>query len=131
MAPGKVYQLQFKEVETAADPESGTFNVTLTMPKPDDLNLFPGMAATVVAELVLDQISMIQKIPSSAIFDIDNMQYVWLVDKDNILSQQNVVVNENGALVSGLNDCDIIVAAGGKALASGQKIREWVKERGL
>ena len=129
--PEQQYQLTIKEVETAADPDSGSFTVTLTMPQPDDLTLYPGMAATVHVELVVQVNNLVQQIPPSALMVDGGKSFVWRVNTNNQLSYTEINVDANGALVSGLNDGDKIVIAGVTELSDGQTVREWVKERGL
>ncbi|NTS77241.1 efflux RND transporter periplasmic adaptor subunit [Catenovulum sp. SM1970] len=131
VAPEKTYTLTFKEVETTADRESGAFNVTLTMPRPDDLKLYPGMAATVNAQLVLDSNVMIQKIPASATWQEQGKHWVWVVNDNQVLDKVSIELSSQGELITGLADGDQIVASGVTELKAGQKVKQWVKERGL
>jgi RND family efflux transporter MFP subunit len=45
-APGQQYPLEFKEVAARADPQTQTFEVTLTMPPPEGLNVLSGMTTS-------------------------------------------------------------------------------------
>ena len=47
----RTYTAHYKEHETNADPATLTFKVTFSLPAPDDLNVLPGMSATVIADL--------------------------------------------------------------------------------
>ena len=50
-ASDRTYTAHYKEHETNADPATLTFKVTFSLPTPDDLNVLPGMSATVIADL--------------------------------------------------------------------------------
>ncbi|REL27763.1 efflux RND transporter periplasmic adaptor subunit [Thalassotalea euphylliae] len=129
--PDQQYTVSIKEIETIADPESGTFTVTMTMPSPDDLNLYPSMAATAKAELVLSEGSLTQKIPASAMMTENGQVYVWRVNADNQVEKVAIELSDQGKLLSGLLDGDRIVTAGVNELTAGQTVTEWIKERGL
>jgi len=49
--PGQKFDLTLREVATRADPATQTFQVTFTMPAPEDFLVLPGMTATVTADL--------------------------------------------------------------------------------
>lgn len=129
--PDQEYTVAIKEIETIADPESSTFTVTMTMPSPDDLNLYPSMAATAKVELVLSEDSLTQQIPNSAVVTENGQHYVWRVSNENQLERVAIELSSEGKLLSGLTDGDRIVSAGVNELSAGQTVTEWVKERGL
>ena len=129
--PDHQYPVSIKEVQTTANPESGSFTVTMTMPRPSDVNLLPGMAATVTADLVLQADNLNQTIPQSAVVNKSGKTYVWRVDAQNQITQVEVTLDNNGVLLAGLADGDRIVATGVNELTAGQTVSEWIKERGL
>ncbi|GAM76592.1 membrane fusion protein [Vibrio ishigakensis] len=47
---GNIYDASIKEFTTEPDPQSGTYNVTLTMPMPEDELILDGMAVEVTAK---------------------------------------------------------------------------------
>ena len=48
--PQVQFPLQIKEVATSADPKTQTFEVTMSMPRPEQLNLLPGMTTMVTVD---------------------------------------------------------------------------------
>ncbi|MFD2165893.1 efflux RND transporter periplasmic adaptor subunit [Thalassotalea euphylliae] len=126
----KKYTASLKEVETVADSETGAFRVVFTMPQPADLNLLPGMAATLYVDLVLGDKALIQKIPPAAILEENGQQFVWVYN-DGGVEKRAVELDENLNLISGLEDGFRIVAAGANELTASTKVKPWVKERGL
>ena len=49
--PGQAYPLTFKEISTRADPDTQTFEVTLTLKDPEGIQLLPGMTASVDVDM--------------------------------------------------------------------------------
>ena len=49
MLPGRTFAATIKEFSTEADPDTQTYEVILGIDSPDDINLLPGMSASVVA----------------------------------------------------------------------------------
>ena len=71
--------------------------------------------------------------PPEALFDRTGpAAYVWRIDTANMTVQKVAVeLGPDGALRSGLNPGDQIVAAGVDRLQEGQSVRPWVREGGL
>ncbi len=126
----KSYMAMLKEVDTVADSETGAFRVVFTMPQPDDLNLLPGMAASVEMNLVLDASALIQRIPAAAVVMENNQHFVWLFNQGSI-TKRPVELDDQLNLISGLKDGELIVAAGADELSADVRVKRWVKERGL
>ena len=126
--PDYSYPLTFQEVDTEADPKTGSYKVTMVMERPSDIGILPGMSGNVY--LTSDRGSA-TKIPTSAMITENNDTYVWRVNSDGIVEKVAIVTDENRHIVSGLNDGDRIVTSGVNELNPGEKVREWVKERGL
>ncbi|OKL45255.1 efflux RND transporter periplasmic adaptor subunit [Pseudovibrio exalbescens] len=129
--PGKEYPLEYREHSTEADPITQTYRVTLAMPHPDDIQVFPGMTASV--RIKARQFGMQGSpgllVPTSAVAaDPERDPYVWIFDPDtNTVSKREV---EIGTLygpyipvVSGLEEGDMIVTAGVGYLQDGETIR--------
>ncbi|NRD72898.1 efflux RND transporter periplasmic adaptor subunit [Shewanella sp. VB17] len=125
------FDAKLKELNTVADPSTGSYTIILTLPAPDELNVFPGMAAKVKAILPNNESSASFLIPSGALVEEANQAYVfiWLPDINQL---KKVPVSVNGEqIVDGLQDGDWLVVAGASELSDGQNAVRWVKERGL
>lgn len=137
-APEQRFLAHLKEWDSQADPATNTYEVVFTLPKPENLNILPGMTATVIVDLnqVLRQVLDGVVIPSSAVFaDPQGQSYVWRVNDDMTVTQVAVEVGNmtnSGLLISdGLSAGERVVAAGVQQLQNGQSIRQWKRERGL
>jgi multidrug efflux system membrane fusion protein len=134
-APGKQYKLSVKEFSTRADPQTQTFQVTLLMKQPEDVNILPGMTANVVLtgasmEGVGDQIV----IPAIAVFsDESGTPHVWVVDPKTSQTQRRKVATgsltgkESIRITDGLKPGETIAVAGVTQLREGMKVREMDK----
>ncbi|RXJ74438.1 efflux transporter periplasmic adaptor subunit [Veronia nyctiphanis] len=126
--PGQTFKATLKQLDTSADKKTGSYNVTLTLRRPEGVNVLPGMAAQVALQVGAGENS---SIPKTAVIDDAGKSYVWKVDEGGVVSRQPVVLSKQGVLISGLNDGDKIVTNGIKVLKNGDKVVPWVKERGL
>ncbi|MCG7488120.1 efflux RND transporter periplasmic adaptor subunit [Vibrio sp. Of14-4] len=126
--PEKSYLLEFQEVDTEADPKTGSYKVTMVMERPLDIGILPGMAGEV--NVKVDSIGA-TKIPSSAIFEQDGKTCVWRVDSSGVVEKVSIVLDDKRQVKSGLDDGDLIIVSGVNGIEPGIKVREWVKERGL
>jgi RND family efflux transporter MFP subunit len=141
--PGKRFLSRYKEHNAQADEATGSFSLTLTLPRPAKLNLLPGMSASVHVDLnrVLSQKSNVVTIPSQAVFQGEHQQegsseaQVWIVNGDMTLSPRQVTVGrliQSGIeILSGLQAGEKLVAVGVHQAHEGMKVRPWVQERGL
>jgi multidrug efflux system membrane fusion protein len=133
-APGKQYPLKVKEYATKADPATQTYQVVLQMPQPEDINVLPGMTATVSIS-VPEQESTAERaifIPAIAVMtDPDGNNYVWVVDSASMtVNKKKVKVgrlsgSENINVLEGLEGGETLVMAGVKALREGMKVSFW------
>ena len=141
--PGKKFLGQYKEHKAQADSATGSFTVTLSLSRPDNLNLLPGMSATVsvdLNQLLSNQITTMF-VPTKAIFQSEsqvegsNQAQVWVVNPDMTLSARAVEVgrlNHMGVeILTGLQPGEQILAAGVHQASAGLRVRPWVQERGL
>ncbi|MCW8327303.1 efflux RND transporter periplasmic adaptor subunit [Photobacterium sp. SDRW27] len=126
--PGEVYPAQFKEVDTEADATTSSYKVTLFMERPEGKNVLPGMAGLV--KIAIPKGGM-GAIPRRAIMQESNATFVWYIDDEGLARKTQVELDNKGRVVSGLNDGDQIAISGINELKEGQKVRAWVKERGL
>jgi RND family efflux transporter MFP subunit len=126
--PGETYPAQFKEIDTEADKKTSSYTVTLSMERPTGKNILPGMAGAVKVLIPQGNLGAISK---RAIMQDGDAMYVWLVDKDGIVHKTQVELDDKRHVIKGLNDGDSIAMSGINELQEGQKVREWIKERGL
>ena len=128
--PGKKYPLKVKEFSSEADPQTQTYRAVLVMPAPEEVNILPGMTATVTGSNLRDkQSEQKQLIPVGAVFaDEAGKNYVWLVDDSMAVKKQEVktgnVTGEKIYILSGLKPGSRIVTAGVHYLQPGMKVRE-------
>ncbi|ASI90569.1 MULTISPECIES: efflux RND transporter periplasmic adaptor subunit [Vibrio] len=126
--PSRAFELTFQEIDTEADPKTGSYKVTMIMERPTDVGILPGMAGQVS---VVTRSTGATVIPQSALFMEGDTKCVWRVSEQGIVEKVAVELNDKRQVISGLNDGDQIVVSGVQGIESGIKVREWVKERGL
>jgi RND family efflux transporter MFP subunit len=132
-APGKQFPLKPKEFATKADPATQTYQVVLQMPQPEDINVLPGMTATVVVSVPgQEKEERAISIPAIAVMtDPNGTNYVWLVDSANMnVLKKEVKVgrlagSENIDVLEGLEGGETLVVAGGTKLQEGMKVSFW------
>ncbi len=129
-APDKRFWLSYKEAATRADPATQTFEVTYTLPAPDELEVLPGMTATVTIDLTryLDSGSAFTVPVAAVVADPGLAPKVWVVDPDTMtVSSREVEVGmmEGNVIriLSGLNGGERIVTAGAPFLVEDMKVR--------
>ncbi|MFY2508965.1 efflux RND transporter periplasmic adaptor subunit [Vibrio pectenicida] len=126
--PDNSYVLTFQEVDTEADPKTGSYKVTMVMERPLDVGILPGMAGEV--NVKVDSLAA-TRIPNTAVFEQNGETCVWRVDSSGVVEKVSIVLDEKRQVKRGLEDGDRIIISGVNDIESGIKVREWVKERGL
>lgn len=126
--PANQYPLTFQEIDTEADPKTGSYKVTMVMERPENVGILPGMSGAVT---VIAASSTATSIPVSALFEENGKTCVWRVNPEGIVEKAAVELNDKRQVVTGLADGDQIVISGVSGITSGIKVREWIKERGL
>jgi RND family efflux transporter MFP subunit len=134
--PNRSFDAQITEISMTADPLTRTYKGTVSMKRPDDLNILPGMTATVTATLPRSSTGSadVFHIPAEAVFSDDQGNAaVWVVSPDDMSVRQQVVtkgtiVGDNMEVFSDeLSDGDLVVVSGISQLAPGQKVRQFEK----
>jgi RND family efflux transporter MFP subunit len=130
--PDKKFDLTLKEYETQADAVTQTFKVKFTLPRPENVQVLPGMSANVSLELELKagaQASSAFLLPSSAVqADATGKSFVWVVDPvGQTVRRQEVEMGEvtgTGSIQikSGLEPGMVLVTAGVRELSEGMKV---------
>jgi RND family efflux transporter MFP subunit len=140
----RTYTAHYKEHETNADPATLTFKVTFSLPAPDDLNILPGMSATVIADLsgLFSGETAVTLVPIEAVFSAEDepldaeRRQVWVVDPESMrTSRRDVKVGpltgQTIAILEGLDAGELIISAGVNAVQEGMWVRPMKRERGL
>ena len=131
--PDRSFPAEITEFNTTADPVTRTFRVTLRFDPPDDVNIKPGMTATVRIHIQPDlQIvagqSSISIPASAAITDETGEAFVWLVEPGSMTVKRNPVelgrLSGNRVFVSsGLTSGQQIAISGVHHLRDGMLVR--------
>jgi membrane fusion protein, multidrug efflux system len=129
-APGLQFPVHVKEVAQVADPTTQTFRVRAAMKSPPDVNLLPGMTATVT--LTYRRATILGSrilVPISAVYkDSAGEQVAWVIEPDQTVSRRPVKLGEATGgqieIVNGLQPGDRIAVAGVTFLREGMKIRD-------
>lgn len=142
--PGREFPARYKEHSTRPDPATLSYGVTLTLERPKDITLLPGMSATI--EVDFSQLGRdtptILRVPVEAVFSADDgapgASQVWVVvgDGDTLQVKRREVRlgqpdSQGIQVLAGLQPGERIVAAGTAELRDGQPVRPWQRERGL
>jgi membrane fusion protein, multidrug efflux system len=128
--PERRYPVRLVEVATRADPVTQTFRVTLAMDRPTDVNLLPGMTATVYTRPDIYTESVV-RVPPSALLDAGSGRpSVWVVDPESYrIERRPVQLGETEAglvtVLEGLQSGERIVSAGVDRLEEGKVIRPY------
>jgi membrane fusion protein, multidrug efflux system len=129
-APGLQFPVHINEVAQQADPTTQTFRVRAAMKAPPDVNLLPGMTATVTATYRRASIlgSRIL-VPIAAVFkEPAGEQVAWVIGPDETVVRRPVKIGEATGgqieIVDGLQPGDRIAVAGVTHLREGMKVRD-------
>jgi len=129
-APGIQFPVHITEVAQRADPVTQTFRVRAAMKSPPDVNLLPGMTATV--SLTYRRASILGSqilVPIAAVFkDPAGEQVAWVIEQDQSVTRRPVKIGAATGgrmeILEGLQPGDRIVVAGVSALHDGMKVRD-------
>lgn len=104
--PERAFDLTFQEIDTEADPKTGSYKVTMVMERPAEIGLLPGMSGNAY---LLSKSAGATKIPNSALLEENGKTYVWRVDEQGIVSKAAIEMNDKNQVLAGLNDGDQII----------------------
>jgi RND family efflux transporter MFP subunit len=128
--PGEQYDLSLREIATRADPKTQTFEVTFTMPAPEGLLVFPGMTATVTADLSkISAGGSTYFLPAGAVTaDARLDPFVWVVDETQMRVHKTPVdvgrmSGQSIEVTGGLEPGNRVVVAGVGHLAEDMEVR--------
>jgi RND family efflux transporter MFP subunit len=128
-APDRRFKLQFKEAATRADAQTQTFEVTFSLPTPENVTVLPGMTASVTVDLskAIDEAS-VYYVPVTAVTGSNDLQpRVWTVDDEELTVHARPVtigrmVGSSIEITEGLEPGVRIVTAGANYLAEGMPV---------
>jgi len=134
VAEGREFELAVKEFVTDADPVTQTFAITLWMAAPDDVDILPGMTATVHWYPPAAGSGSAHSVPLAAVLgQPGRTAWVWVVDPETkLVSKRNVTVGpilhgDRVAIESGLEPGETVAAAGAHHLDEGMRVREYAR----
>ncbi|SHE75059.1 RND family efflux transporter, MFP subunit [Microbulbifer donghaiensis] len=128
--PGREFPLEYREHQAEADSVTQTYIVELGMPRPENVQILPGMTARV--NLTLNQARGELWVPLSAVQNsADGSPFIWLIRDDQSVSKTPVELGRtNGDVVeitAGVEPSMKLVAAGGQHLYEGAKVRNYAQ----
>ncbi|MEA9394322.1 efflux RND transporter periplasmic adaptor subunit [Lelliottia amnigena] len=143
--PDREFSAVYKEHTGSSDSNTLTWQVILTLPRPDDFPVVGGVSGTVTINLANLPAGSGQNalvVPVEAVFNPNNSPrnepHVWVVqgDGDKLQLEDRKVsvgqVTAQGVIVTeGLKAGERVVAAGVGELHAKQPVRIWTRERGL
>ncbi|MBT8041129.1 MAG: efflux RND transporter periplasmic adaptor subunit [Gammaproteobacteria bacterium] len=138
----KEYTLTYKEHATEVTPGTQSYAVTYSLPKPEDLTVFPGMGATLTVDMARQLISDHNEpeflLPVTAVLEdaTSGQLQVWVYDEEAGVVQPQAVsvgrITQSGVTItSGVNNGDRIAAAGLSQLRPGMSVKPLERERGI
>lgn len=125
--PGRTFEAQVREITPAADPQSRTYRVKLTLDNPGQaVRLGMSGEATLAAGAPARSSAQTFKVPATAIFHQGNSPAVWVISAGNSLALRQVTVqsysDHSTIITDGLRDGDIVVLAGVHTVYAGQHV---------
>jgi RND family efflux transporter MFP subunit len=114
--PGRIFPASLKEISTEADPVTQTYQLTVSLPAPHDVNILPGMTAQVKAVLTNSTPGQGKSfwVPVESVLEENKgKRFCW------VLNQKTMQVHKTPVSMGRLKGSSIEVT---KGLASGQTI---------
>ena len=143
-ASDMTFDAYYKEHEAKADPATLTYKVTLSMPAPEEINILPGMTATVIADIahLFEGVRDSYLVPIESVFAAEDMpldtdvRYVWKVNPETMRANRapvnvGALTGDNIVVMSGLQPGERLISAGVNAVVEGMLVREMTREAGL
>lgn len=143
-AEDRLYDAEYKEHEASADPATLSYKVTFSLPAPEDINVLPGMTASVLVDLaaVTGYGAAGYLLPVEAVFSAEDepvespSRFIWKLDPQTMrANRQPVTVGDltgDGIVVlDGIQAGEMVVAAGVHTVTEGMLLRPMTREAGL
>lgn len=143
--PDREFTATYKEHTASSEANTLTWQVTLTMPRPENFPAVAGLSGTVTinpANLATATPVNTLVVPAEAVFNPDSSQrneaHVWVItgEGDTLHVEDRKVtvgrlVSQGIEITAGLEKGERVVAAGVGELHAQQPVRIWTRERGL
>jgi len=139
-APGSWYDAKIKEFSIESDPVTRTYEVVVSLTPPENLEIYPGMTATVKAplsETLTDgQDEGRRMVPLAAVGGDENgTSYVWVIPEQGGVPEKRAVeigeIRKGGIeILSGLEPGQLVAVAGIHSLTADMRVRPANAERG-
>jgi len=124
--PGKTYKGRVREVSPAADPQSRTFRIKVTLEQPDT-SVRLGMTGEVKITPADTAQGQVLLLPATALFHQGGKPAVWIVGNEGKLELRAVTVAAYGersiSLSQGVATQDKVVVQGVHTLTVGEKVK--------
>jgi membrane fusion protein, multidrug efflux system len=127
--PGRQFPVTLKELETRADARTNTYRVVLSLPRPEEANILPGMSASFVPHDAVVEIRALYFLPVEALQATpDRNSFVWVLDSEQSTVQRRPVrigslSGRSIQVLEGLSEGDRVITAGAAYLADGERVR--------
>lgn len=127
--PGRQFPVTLKELETRADARTNTYRVVLSLPRPEEANILPGMSASFVPHDAVVEIRALYFLPVEALqATSDRNSFVWVLDSEQSTVQRRPVrigslSGRSIQVLEGLSEGDRVITAGAAYLADGERVR--------
>jgi RND family efflux transporter MFP subunit len=127
--PGRQFPVTVKELETRADARTNTYRVVLSLPRPEEANILPGMSASFVPHGSVVEIRSLYFLPVEALQATpDRSSFVWVLDpKESTVQRRPVRIGTLSGrsiqVLEGLSEGDRVITAGAAYLADGELVR--------
>ncbi|WP_316859589.1 efflux RND transporter periplasmic adaptor subunit [uncultured Cohaesibacter sp.] len=136
--PDRAFEATYKEINTVPDSVTRSYKVTITMPSPEEITVFPGMSVSAsvdIAKILNFDDAEGVLVPLEAVFDENGSRWVWKVDESNQARKTEVEVYgiQDGMIriSHGIAEGDRVIAIGTAHVTEGMKVRTYKKEGGL
>ena len=128
--PGREFPLEYRELQTEANEVTQTYVVELGMPRPEQVQILPGMTARV--NLRFNTSTDALQVPLSAVqTSPQGSPFVWLINEDQHVTGKPVELGrtdgERVQVTAGLEPAMRLVAAGGQHLYEGAWVRNYAQ----
>jgi len=131
--PNRQFQLTFKEAATQADEVTKTYQITLTMKAPKDLNLLPGMVATVTSQRTIsnDENHNVLYLPANSVLSDSTGHYIFTVTSEQegvgIINRRAVTIGDltiyGLEILAGIEQGDVVLSAGMSKVSNGMAVK--------
>jgi RND family efflux transporter MFP subunit len=131
--PGQDFEARVREIAPAADPQSRTYRVKLTLlasrPVPLGMTGDAALAPLAPGAVPTDEpaLGSTFTLPSTALFHSGDSPAVWVLDRHSTLELRPVTVRSYGEhssiITAGLKDGDVVVVAGVHTVYAGEHVK--------